>query len=50
MSDVYYKKLKGLVDGGRLQTYIIIAPPRTNSSVVEHALENTPDVGIKVSP
>lgn len=45
MSDTYYQKLKGLMDGGRLQTYIIIAPPRTNSSVVEHALGNSPDIG-----
>lgn len=44
MSDTYYQKLKGLMDGGRLQTYIIIAPPRTNSSVVEHALGNSPDI------
>lgn len=44
MNDLYYQKLKSLVDGGRLQTYIIIAPPRTNSSVVEHALGNSPDV------
>ncbi|MEK7180143.1 MAG: hypothetical protein AAB706_01595, partial [Patescibacteria group bacterium] len=44
MSDTYYQKLKSLTDGGRLQTYIIIAPPRTNSSVVEHALGNSPDI------
>jgi len=44
MSDIYYQKLKSLTDSGRLQTYIIIAPPRTNSSVVEHALGNSPDI------
>lgn len=44
MNGLYYQKLKNLVDGGRLQTYIIIAPPRTNSSVVEHAIGNSPDI------
>lgn len=44
MSDLYYKKLKSLVQDGRLKTYIIIAPPRTNSSVVEHALGNSLDI------
>lgn len=44
MSDLYYQKLKNLVDEGRLQTYIIVAPPRTNSTVVEHSLGNSPDV------
>lgn len=44
MSDFYYQKLKDLVKEGRLKAYIIIAPPRTNSSVVEHALGNSPDI------
>lgn len=44
MSDIYYQKLKSLVQNGRLQTCIIIAPPRTNSSVVEHSLGNSSDI------
>jgi hypothetical protein len=44
MSDLYYQKLKNLIDNGRLQTYIIIAPSRTNSSLVEHSLGNSPDI------
>ena len=44
MSDVYFQKLKNLTASGLLKTYIIIAPPRTNSSVVEHALGNSPDI------
>jgi hypothetical protein len=44
MNNSYYQKLQNLVQEGRLQTYIIIAPPRTNSSVVEHTLGNSPDI------
>ena len=44
MNDFYYQKLKSLVDNGRLRTYIIIAPPRTNSSLIEHSLGNSPDI------
>ncbi len=44
MSTSYFQKLKELVDGERLRTYIIIAPPRTNSSLVEHALGNSADI------
>lgn len=44
MSTPYFEKLKALVDNGRLKTYIIIAPPRTNSSVVEHVLGNSLDI------
>lgn len=44
MSTPYFQKLKTLVDGGRLRTHIIIAPPRTNSSLVEHALGNSSDI------
>jgi hypothetical protein len=44
MKDVYFQKLKNLTKSGLLKTHIIIAPPRTNSSVVEHALGNSPDV------
>jgi len=40
----YYQKLKKLSQIGRLSIYLIIAPPRTNSSMVEHALGNSPDV------
>lgn len=42
--DLYYQKLKNLVEAGRLRAHVIIAPPRTNSSVVEHALGNSPDI------
>jgi hypothetical protein len=44
MNDLYYQKLKELVDKGRLQIYIIIAPPRTNSTVVEHSMGNSPSI------
>jgi len=44
MTDVYFQKLKNLTENGRLKTHIIIAPPRTNSSAVEHALGNSPDI------
>ncbi len=44
MSESYYQKLKNLVGDGRLRIYIIIAPPRTNSSLVEHSLGNSPDI------
>ncbi len=44
MSTTYFQRLKELVESGRLRTYIIIAPPRTNSSVVEHALGNSLDL------
>lgn len=40
----YYQKLKGLVDSGRLSLTLIIAPPRTNSSLVEHIMGLSPDV------
>lgn len=40
----YYEKLKALVEAGRLSTHIIIAPPRTNSSLVEHVMGNSPDI------
>ena len=40
----YYEKLKGLVDSGHLATHIVIAPPRTNSSLVEHVMGNSPDI------
>jgi len=41
----YYQKLKSLLEAGRLSIYIIIAPPRTNSSLVEHVMGNSPDIG-----
>ena len=41
---VYYNKLKNLVDSGRLSLVLMVVPPRTNSSLVEHALGNSPDV------
>lgn len=44
MSAQYFQKLKTLIDSGRLRTHIIVAPPRTNSSLVEHALGNSPDI------
>ncbi|MEX0917432.1 MAG: hypothetical protein WDZ90_02840 [Candidatus Paceibacterota bacterium] len=44
MSTPYFCRLKDLVESGRLKTYIIIAPPRTSSSLVEHALGNSPDI------
>lgn len=40
----HYQKLKGLVDGERLSMHLIIAPPRTNSSLVEHVMGNSPDI------
>lgn len=44
MNGVYFNKLKALVDNGRLSVFVIIAPPRTNSSVVEHILSLSPDI------
>jgi hypothetical protein len=44
MSDTYYNKLKELVESGRLSIHFIVAPPRTNSSLIEHALGNSPDI------
>ncbi|MFA6262576.1 MAG: hypothetical protein WC760_14005 [Bacteroidia bacterium] len=41
---VYYQKLKDLVDNKRLSIYIIIAPPRTNSSLLEHSMGNSLDI------
>ncbi len=44
MSGIYYNKLKTLVDNGRLSMVIVISPPRSNSSVVEHILSLSPDI------
>lgn len=44
MDNTHFEKLKKLVEAERLEIYIIIAPPRANSSVIEHALGNSPDV------
>lgn len=43
-NDLYYQKLKSLIDAGRVLMHIIIAPPRTNSSLVEHVMGNSPDI------
>lgn len=43
-SDLYYRKLKSLVTTGRLSIRLIIAPSRTNSSLVEHVIGNSPDI------
>lgn len=43
-SDLYYQKLKNLVVSGRLSIRLIIAPSRTNSSLVEHVIGNSPDI------
>lgn len=43
-NNLYYQKLKNLVDKGRLSMHIIIAPPRTNSSLLEHSMGNSPDI------
>lgn len=40
----YYDKLKDFSDSGRLSLLLMIAPPRTNSSLVEHVVGNSPDV------
>lgn len=44
MSDTYFKKLKNLADSGRLSIQLVVAPPRTNSSMLEHSLGNSPDI------
>ncbi len=41
----YYQKLRGLVESGRLSVYVVIAPPRSNSTVMEHILSISPDIG-----
>ncbi|MBI3337631.1 MAG: hypothetical protein HY005_03390 [Candidatus Staskawiczbacteria bacterium] len=40
----YYEKLKSLIDSKRLSLILMVAPPRTNSSLVEHAMGNSPDI------
>lgn len=40
----HYQRLKDLVEADRLRAHIIIAPPRTNSTLVEHSLGNSPDI------
>lgn len=40
----YYNKLKALVESGRLSVFVIIAPPRSNSTVMEHILSISPDI------
>ncbi len=40
----YYEKLQKLVSDGRLSIHIIIAPPRTNSSLIEHVVGNSSDI------
>lgn len=44
MNGIYYNKLKNLVDSGRLSMVLVISPPRSNSSVVEHVLSLSPDI------
>ncbi|MBP7811220.1 MAG: hypothetical protein KA054_00015 [Candidatus Moranbacteria bacterium] len=44
MNDNFYNKLRILVDTGRLSVFVVIAPPRSNSSVVEHVLSLSPDI------
>lgn len=45
MSDTtYYEKLKNLTDSGRLSIRLIIAPPRANSTLVEHVVGNSKDI------
>jgi len=40
----YYNKLKILVDAKRLSIILMVGPPRTNSSLVEHAMGNSPNI------
>lgn len=40
----YFAKLKDLRDLGRLSVILIVAPPRTNSSLIEHVLGNSASV------
>ena len=44
MNGNYYTKLKALVDNDRLTIFLVIAPPRSNSSVIEHVLSLSPDI------
>lgn len=44
MNNTYYHKLRTLVDQGRLSIFVVVAPPRSNSSVVEHVLSLSPDI------
>jgi hypothetical protein len=41
----YFEKLRNLCDSGRVSLYLVVAPPRTNSTLVEHILGNSPDIG-----
>lgn len=44
MSKFYFERLKQLKECKRLKIYLVIAPPRANSTVIEHALGNSPDI------
>ena len=41
---IFYHKIKSLCLSGRLSMVLVIAPPRTNSTLVEHVIGNSPDV------
>lgn len=41
---MYFNKLKALVENGRLSISVIIAPPRSNSTVMEHILSMSPNI------
>lgn len=43
-NDFYYKKLLSLSEADRLSIHLIVAPPRTNSSLVEHVIGNSSDI------
>lgn len=44
MGDVFYKKVKMLVEDGRLSVQLLISPPRTCSSMLEHMIGKAPEI------
>ena len=43
MSD-NYEELKNLVENGKLNLVVVLAPPRTNSTMIEHSLGMSPSI------
>ena len=46
---MYFEKVKQLVDSGNLELLMIIAPPRTGSTLLESSLAMSPSVNFKVN-
>lgn len=44
---VFYKKVKTLVDDGKLSVQLLISPPRTCSSMLEHMIGRAPEINVE---